>query len=112
MKKIEAIIRPGVFERVKMALESENFLGMTVTDIKGRGRQKGVTQQWRGSEYRVDMLPKIKIELVVKDDEVEKVISVILESAHTGNVGDGKIFVIPVEESIRIRTGERGDIAI
>ena len=106
MKKIESIIRPTKLEDVKNALESAGFSSMTVTEVKGRGRQKGITQQWRGETYVVDLLPKTKIEIVVDDEDVEKSCKAIQENAYTGKIGDGKIFVIPVENCIRIRTGE------
>ncbi len=112
MKKIEAIIRPEKLTHAKAALEEKGFLGLTVTEVKGRGRQGGVVQRWRGREYRVDLLAKTKLELVVEDKDVEKVISTIVEAAKTNNVGDGKIFVYPVEEIVRVRTGERGKEAI
>jgi len=112
MKKIEAIIRAEKFEDVKRELEANGFYGMTVTDVRGRGRQRGVKIQFRGRSMEVDLLQKVKIELVIADDEVEKVIELISNSARTGNIGDGKIFVIPVEEAVRIRTGERGDKAL
>ena len=112
MKKVEAIIRGEKLEDVKRALEARGFYGMTVMDVRGRGRQKGMQIQFRGRTMEVDLLPKVKIELVVTDEEVEEVIKTILDSARTGNVGDGKIFVIPVEGAIRIRTGERGDVAL
>lgn len=106
MKKIEAIIRPTKLEDVKNALESDGLSSMTVTEVKGRGRQKGITQQWRGETYVVDLLPKTKIEIVVEDEDAEKTCKTIQENAYTGKIGDGKIFVIPVENCIRIRTGE------
>ncbi len=112
MKKVEAIIRPEKLEEVKNALEKAGFIGMTVTEVKGRGRQKGIEQQWRGRRYRVDLLPKVKIEMVVRDEDVDKVIDIILEKARTGSIGDGKIFVSSVEEVIRVRTGEKGEKAI
>ena len=112
MKKIEVVIRSEKLDSVKKALDSIGVCGMTVTEVKGRGQQKGITQQWRGAEYRVDFLPKIKIEIVAKTEDVEKIIGKIIESAKTGNIGDGKIFVMPVEETIRIRTGERGNDAV
>jgi len=112
MKKIEAIVRAEKFEDVKRALEEKGFYGMTVTDVKGRGRQKGITLQFRGGTMEVDLLPKVKIEVVVADDKVQEVIDLITKSARTGNVGDGKIFIIPVEDAVRIRTGERGDKAL
>jgi nitrogen regulatory protein P-II 1 len=112
MKKIEAIIRTMKFEDVKHALENAGFDSMTVTEVKGRGRQKGIVQQWRGAEYVVDMIPKTKIEIVVKDGDAEKVIDIIATSAATGQIGDGKIFVSTIDDTIRVRTKERGDTAI
>ncbi|CAB3287233.1 regulatory protein P-II for glutamine synthetase [Methanocaldococcus lauensis] len=112
MKKIEAVIRPEKLEIVKKALSENGFLGMTVTEVKGRGVQGGIVERYRGREYIVDLLQKVKIELVVKDDDVEKVIDIICENARTGNPGDGKIFVIPVEDVVRVRTGERGENAL
>ncbi len=112
MKKIEAIIRPEKLNPVKSSLEDLGFPGMTVSDVKGRGRQKGITQQWRGKEYRVDLLPKIKLEIVVDDADMDKVIDTILEAAPMQKVGDGKIFVCNVEDIIRVRTGERGKDAV
>jgi nitrogen regulatory protein P-II 1 len=112
MKKIEAIIRPEKLDDVKLALEDIGCIGMTVSEVKGRGRQKGIVHQWRGREYRVDLLPKVKLEIVVSDDMVDKVVETIVETARTGNVGDGKIFVLPIEDVIRVRTGERGEAAV
>ncbi|MBM3238471.1 P-II family nitrogen regulator [Candidatus Poribacteria bacterium] len=112
MKKLECIIRPFKLEDVKEALESLGISGMTVTEVKGFGRQKGHTELYRGSEYTIEFLPKLKIEIVVTDDVVDDAVEAILQAANTGKIGDGKIFVIPVEEAIRIRTGERGDGAI
>ncbi|MDV2481714.1 P-II family nitrogen regulator [Methanoculleus sp. Wushi-C6] len=112
MKKIEAIIRTMRFESVKNALEDAGYDSMTVTEVKGRGRQKGITQQWRGAEYVVDLIPKTKIEIVVADADVEKVVDIIAASAVTGQIGDGKIFIIPLEDAIRVRTRERGDTAL
>jgi nitrogen regulatory protein P-II 1 len=106
MKMIVAVIKPTRLEEVKRALEAANFTSMTVSEVKGRGQQKGVIQQWRGQEYRVDMLSKIKIEIVVEDIDVERLINTIVENARTGSIGDGKIFVLPVEKTVRIRTGE------
>ena len=106
MKKIEAIIRPTKLEDVKNGLDSEGLGSMTVTEVKGRGRQKGITQQWRGETYIVDLLPKTKIEVVVEDKDAKKVCDIIQKKACTGNIGDGKIFVIPVETCIRVRTNE------
>lgn len=112
MKKIEAIIKPFKLEEVKEALHEIGIKGMSVTEIKGFGRQKGHTETYRGAEYVVDFLPKLKIELVVEAEQAEEVIEKILAAAATGKIGDGKIFVYPVEEVIRIRTGERGKEAI
>lgn len=108
MKKVEAIIKPFKLEDVKEALSTIGIKGMTVTEVKGFGRQKGHTEIYRGAEYVVDFLPKAKIELVVESELVPKVVETIMDSARTGRIGDGKIFVLPVEEAIRIRTGERG----
>ena len=112
MKKIEAIIKPFKLTEVKQALGELGVTGMSVTEIKGFGRQKGHTETYRGAEYVVDFLPKIKVEIVVKDDLVETAIEKILTTAGTGKIGDGKIFVFPVEEVVRIRTGERGADAV
>ena len=112
MKKVEAIIRAEKFMDVKEALEKRGFYGMTVTDVRGRGRQKGMQLQFRGRIMEIDLMPKVKIELVVTDEEVNDVITIISDYARTGSVGDGKIFVIPVEEVVRVRTGERGEKAI
>ncbi len=112
MKKIEAIIRPEKFDEVKNALADAGFPGITTYEVKGRGRQKGITLSYRTSEYRVDMLSKVKVELTVRDEDVEKALETIIKVAKTGNIGDGKIFVLPVEEAIRVRTGERGDSAL
>ncbi len=112
MKKIEAVIRPEKLEYVKAALEEKGIVGMTITEVRGRGRQKGMKIQFRGREMEVDTLPKVKIEVVVSDEAVDTVVNTIVEAARTGNVGDGKIFVIPVEKVVRVRTGEEGDAAI
>ncbi|MFP3308231.1 MAG: P-II family nitrogen regulator [Nitrososphaeria archaeon] len=113
MKKIEAVVRLEKFDAVKGALEAEGFTGLTAYRVRGRGRQGGVRLQWRGvREFRVDLIPKVKIELVVDDGDVERVINTISRAAYTGEVGDGKIFVIPVEDAYRIRTGERGRDAL
>jgi len=106
MKLIKTIIKPERFEFVKKALEDKGFVSMTVSEVRGRGEQKGISLQYRGGQMTVDMLPKIQIELVVKEKDVEVLIATITESARTGKIGDGRIFVIPVEKSIRIRTGE------
>ncbi len=112
MKKIEAVIRPHKLDDVREVLSEIGIRGMTILEVKGFGRQKGHTETYRGSEYAIDFIPKIKIELVVKDEQAQKVIDLILQHAKTGQVGDGKIFILPVEESIRVRTGESGDAAI
>ncbi len=112
MKKIESIIKPFKLDEVKEALTSSGIKGMTVTEVKGFGRQKGHTELYRGAEYIVDFLPKIKIEVIVKDDDVSKVIDTVQKAAKTGTIGDGKIFVTPVEAVVRIRTGETGDSAL
>lgn len=112
MKKIEAIIRPEKLGEVKNALAAAGFIGLTSYEVKGRGRQKGMVLSYRTSEYRVDMISKTKVELVVDDSKTEQVIGIICEVGKTGNIGDGKIFVLPVEDVIRVRTGERGKDAI
>jgi len=112
MKKIEAIIKPFKLEDVKDALGDVGIEGMTITEVKGFGRQKGHTELYRGAEYSVDFLPKVKIQILVPDDKAAKVVEVITDSARTGKIGDGKIFVTPVQEVIRIRTGEKGEDAI
>jgi nitrogen regulatory protein P-II 1 len=112
MKKIEAIIRPEKLGEIKTALATAGFIGLTIYDVKGRGRQKGIVLSYRTSEYRVDLLPKTKIELVVDDKDVEKAVGIICDIGKTGNIGDGKIFILPVEEVIRVRTCERGAGAI
>ena len=112
MKKIEAIIKPFKLDEVKEALGEVGIQGMTVTEVKGFGRQKGHTELYRGAEYVVDFLPKVKIEIVIPDDLLDQAIEVIKSSAYTGKIGDGKIFVMDVENAIRIRTGESGENAI
>jgi nitrogen regulatory protein P-II 1 len=112
MKKIEAIIKPFKLDEAKEALTAVGVQGITVSEVKGFGRQKGHTELYRGAEYVVDFLPKIKVEVVVSDDLVEKVTGALLESCHSGRIGDGKIFVSSVEQAIRIRTGETGDAAV
>jgi nitrogen regulatory protein PII len=112
MKKLEVIIKPFKLEEVKEALAEIGVEGMTVSEVKGFGRQKGHTEIYRGSEYTVDFLPKVKIEVVVADSLVTRAVDVILKSAKTGKIGDGKVFILPVEESIRIRTDERGEKAV
>ncbi len=112
MKKIEAIIKPFKMEDVKEALAEVGIEGMTVSEVKGFGRQKGHTEIYRGSEYTVDFLPKVKFEIVVADDRVTKTVAAIVAAAKTGKIGDGKVFVMPIDDAIRIRTEERGDAAI
>jgi nitrogen regulatory protein P-II 1 len=112
MRKVEAIIKPFKLDEVKEALHGIGIQGMTVTEVKGFGRQKGHTELYRGAEYVVDFLPKIKVEIAVSDDLVDKVVDAIVQAANTGRIGDGKIFVTPMEEVIRIRTGERGPDAL
>ena len=112
MKKIEAIIRPERLDDVRKALEVSGYPGVTITQIEGHGKQKGVTQQWRGEVYKVDLLPKTKIEIVASDKDQEKILSAILKVAGSNTVGDGKIFVSNIDEVVRIRTGERGEKAI
>ena len=112
MKLIVAIIKPFKLEEVKEALAEIALQGMTVTEVKGFGRQKGHTEVYRGSEYTVDFLPKVKIEIVVPDDIVTNAVAAVVKSAKTGKIGDGKVFVMPIEEAVRIRTDERGEIAL
>ena len=112
MKKIEAVIKPFKLDEVREALSDVGVTGLTVTEVKGFGRQKGHTELYRGAEYVVDFLPKIKIEIVVADETVEAAIEAIIKAARTGKIGDGKIFVSPVEQVVRIRTGEFGDDAL
>ena len=112
MKMITAVIKPFKLDDVREALSEIGVQGITATEVKGFGRQKGHTELYRGAEYVIDFLPKIKLEIVVSDDMVPKVIDAIMDSAKTGKIGDGKIFVLPMEEVIRIRTGERGDDAL
>jgi len=112
MKKIEAIIRPEKLHLLREKLDQKGFSGMTVTEVKGRGRQKGITLQWRAGDYRVEFLPKMKLEVVVEDADTEMVIDLICDVAQTGEAGDGKIFVYPVEDVVRVRTKERGCSAV
>ena len=112
MKKVEAIIKPFKLDEVKEALSGIGVEGLTVSEVKGFGRQKGHTELYRGAEYVVDFLPKIKLEIVVGDEQVDAVVEAIVSAANTGKIGDGKIFVLPLEEAIRIRTGERGPEAV
>ena len=112
MKKREAIIKPFKLDDVREALTELGITGMTVSEVKGFGRQRGHTEVYRGAEYAVDFLPKVKIEVVLPDDQIERTVEAIIEAARSGKIGDGKIFVLPVEEVIRIRTGETGETAI
>jgi nitrogen regulatory protein PII len=112
LKKLETIIRPHLLEPVRTALQEVGISGMTVSEVKGFGRQKGHTETYRGSEYRVDFLPKVKVEVAVPSDLVEKAVEAVLKTARTGKFGDGKIFVTGIDEAVRIRTGERGDQAL
>ena len=112
MKKIEAIIREERLDTVKEALEESSYFGMTVSEVSGRGKQKGIPLQWRAGEYRVDSLPKLKLELVVLDEDVSVAIDAIMRNARTGETGDGKIFILPVENVVRIRTGDKDENAI
>ena len=112
MKKIEATIRPEKLEPVRSALAEMGILGMTVTEVSGRGKQRGIVLQWRAGEYRVEFLPKVKLEIVVLDEDLGKALNIIVSRARTGERGDGKIFVVPVENAIRIRNGDEGENAI
>ncbi len=112
MKKIEAIVKPFKLDDIKEALQRIDIKGMTITEVKGFGRQKGHTEIYRGAEYIIDFIPKVKLELILDDDQVPQVLQAIQDAARTGKIGDGKIFVLPVEEVIRIRTGETGIAAI
>jgi nitrogen regulatory protein P-II 1 len=112
MKKIVAIIRPNKIDEVKEVLKEIGCSGMTVTEVKGRGRQLGITESYRGTDYCIDMLPKTRLEIIVIEEDTEEVIKAIVKTAQTGNIGDGKIFISPVEDVVRIRTGERGNKAV
>src|ERR1700735_3745278 len=112
MKKIEAIIRPEKLEVLRLHLEKIGYPGMMITEIRGHGKQGGVSQQWRGTEYKTYFLPKTRVEIVVTDAQVKKLVDAIKEVCHSGAVGDGKVFIYPVEDSLRVRTGETGDAAI
>jgi nitrogen regulatory protein P-II 1 len=112
MKKILAIIRPDKLEEVKQALEEIGCHGLTIKEVRGRGRQLGITESYRGHDYKVDMLPKTEIEIVVNEEDLNNIVETIIKTAQTGDIGDGKIFISPIEEVIRIRTGERGEKAI
>lgn len=112
MKKVECILRPIKIDEVRQALEQIGITGMTISDVRGYGNQRGRTEKYRGNTYVVNLLPKIKLEIVIPDERVEEVIEIVTEAAQTGEIGDGKIFLSTVEEAVRIRTGERGDFAI
>lgn len=112
MKKIEAIIREEKLDAVKKALEEKGFIGLTVSEVSGRGQQKGIPLQWRVGEYRVEFLPKLKLEIIVNDRDCPSVVDTICEASQTGGVGDGKIFILPVEDVVRVRTGDKGENAI
>ena len=112
MKKIEAIIRPEKLDSVRRALEVVGYSGLMISEIEGHGKQKGTVQQWRGEKYKVDILPKIRIEIVAKDQEVDRIVKTIADNAKTGELGDGKIFISEIANVIRIRTGEKGEAAI
>ena len=112
MKKLEAIIKPFKLDEVKEALAKQGIQGMTISEVKGFGRQRGHTELYRGAEYVVDFLPKVKLEILVDDDKAGLVADTILDAARTGRIGDGKIFILPMEEAVRIRTGERGESAL
>ena len=112
MKKIEAIIRPEKLEDVRKVLEKHGYPGIMITEIEGHGKQKGIVQQWRGERYKIDLLPKVKLEIVTSDKDADKIIQAITSTAKTGAVGDGKIFVYDITEAVRIRTGEKGDAAL
>jgi len=112
MKKIEAIVRPESVEEVRSALREAGVTGIMISEIEGHGKQNGVVQQWRGEKYKVELLPKAKMELIVRDQDVERLCQVIIDHAKTGEIGDGKIFIYDVQDAIRIRTGERQDSAV
>ncbi len=112
MKKVEAIIRPFKLDEVKIALVNAGVVGMTVSEVRGFGRQKGQTERYRGSEYTVEFLQKLKIEIVIEDDQVDMVVDKVITAARTGEIGDGKIFVLPLESATRVRTGETGAAAL
>ena len=112
MKKIEAIVRPEKVDDIRKALEKSGYPGVTITEVEGHGKQKGVTRQWRGESYKVDLLPKVKLELIVSDKDADRLTSAITSAAKTGAVGDGKIFISDVKEAVRIRTGEKGEEAL
>jgi len=112
MKKIEAIVRPGKLNAIMNALQSLGYPGLTITEVEGHGRQKGITAQWRGRTYSMELVPKVKLEIIARDEEVDMIVDTILNTAKTGEIGDGKIFIYPIDDVVRIRTGERGEVAI
>ena len=112
MKKIEAIIRPEKLDVVRKELDKSGYPGIMITEVEGHGKQKGIEQQWRGEKYKVDFLPKVKIEIVAKDSDADRIVATIIQTARTGAVGDGKIFISDVKDAIRIRTGDRGEKAV
>ena len=112
MKKVEAIIRPHLLDAVRSALQDVEIIGMTISEVQGYGRQRGHTETYRGTEYQIEFVPKVKLEVIIPDDVEEFAVSAIMRTARTGKFGDGKIFVIPVDDVIRIRTGERGEAAL
>jgi len=112
MKKIEAIIRQESVDDVRQALSTAGVTGLMISEIEGHGKQNGVVQQWRGEKYKIELLPKARIEIIVKDKDVERISKAIIESSRTGEIGDGKIFIYPVDDAIRIRTGEKGEVAL
>ncbi|HWT01334.1 MAG TPA: P-II family nitrogen regulator [Pyrinomonadaceae bacterium] len=112
MKKVEAIIRPHLLDAVRSALQDVEIVGMTISEVQGYGRQRGHTETYRGTEYQIEFVPKVKIEVIIPDDVEEFAVNAIIKTAHTGKFGDGKIFVLPVDDVIRIRTGERGEAAL
>ncbi|MDD3905252.1 MAG: P-II family nitrogen regulator [Candidatus Omnitrophica bacterium] len=112
MKKIEAVIRPEKLDAVRQALEKVDCGGLMISEIEGHGKQKGVVQQWRGEKYRMELLPKMKVDVVVNDKDVDSIIKTIIKAAKTGEVGDGKIFISDIQDAVRIRTGEKGETAV
>ena len=112
MKKIEAIVKPFKLDEIREALARAGVMGLTITEVKGFGRQKGHTELYRGAEYRVEFLPKVKVEILIEDAQVANIVDMLMTTARTGRIGDGKIFVLPVDDAMRIRTGERGPSAI
>lgn len=112
MKKIEAIIRPEKLDVVRKELDKSGYPGIMITEVEGHGKQKGIEQQWRGEKFKVEFLPKVKIEIVAKDNDADRIVSAIIQTARTGAVGDGKIFISDIKDAVRIRTGDRGDKAV